>query len=260
MNRSIAERGGNILALFFTLAVNGMANGIPLGGQTTGEISDKFPSLFTPAGYVFSIWGLIYLGLMVLVVWQALPAQRANQNLAAIHRPFIASCLCNAAWIFAWHYDFLVLSLVIMVALLTSLVLMYRTLNIGLSTAPTSERWIVHLPLSIYIGWICVATIANISAIQIDRGWDNTFLDATTWTVSKLALAGAVASVMLYRRGDVAFMSVVIWASVGIYVKHSDVGAIQGASLTVVLSGLLLIAFHLANQFPSGEKSRAQHR
>jgi hypothetical protein len=152
MIRSISERGGNILAFAVVIVVNTMANAVPLGGQTTGEVSAKYPSLFTPAGYVFSIWGLIYLGLAVFVVWQALPAQRSNQNLAAIRIPFLINCACNAVWIFLWHYDLLLLSMLFMLVILGSLIHVYRTLNIGLSDATAKERWIVHLPFSIYTG------------------------------------------------------------------------------------------------------------
>jgi len=241
MNRSIADWGGNILAFVLVIVVNGMANGIPLGGQTTGEISAKYPSLFTPAGYVFSIWGLIYLGLLIFVIWQALPEQRANQNLAAIRIPFLISCASNAIWIFMWHYDLLVLSLVLMLCILGSLIRIYRTLNIGLSNAPAAERWIAHLPFSIYTGWITVATIANLSAFQISQGWDDLGFDAVTWTIIKIALAGAIAATVLFRRRDVTFVLVVVWAAVGITVKHLITPMVAGAAAALAIAATLLI-------------------
>jgi benzodiazapine receptor len=242
MNRSIADWGGNILAFVLVIVVNGMANGVPLGGQTTGEISAKYPSLFTPAGYVFSIWGLIYLGLLIFVIWQALPEQRTNKNLAAIRIPFLINCASNAIWIFMWHYDLLVLSLVLMFGILGSLIQIYRTLNIGLSNAPAAERWIAHLPFSIYTGWITVATIANLSAFQISQGWDDLGFDAVTWTIIKIAIAGTVAATVLFRRRDIAFMLVAVWASAGIAAKHSGIPMVAGAASVIAILGLLLIA------------------
>jgi hypothetical protein len=249
MIRSISERGGNILAFAVVIVVNTMANAVPLGGQTTGEVSAKYPSLFTPAGYVFSIWGLIYLGLAVFVVWQALPAQRSNQNLAAIRIPFLINCACNAVWIFLWHYDLLLLSMLFMLVILGSLIHVYRTLNIGLSDATVKEQWIVHLPFSIYTGWITVATIANLSALQINAGWDNVGLDAPTWTIIKLALAGSIAATVLFRRRDIAFVLVAIWASAGIAVEHAAIPVVSGAGTVIALLGVFLIAAELFSRF-----------
>lgn len=252
--RSTAEWCGNILAFAFTIVMNGLANGLPLGGQTTGEISDKYPSLFTPAGYVFSIWGLIYTSLTVFIVWQALPQQRSNRDLTAIRIPFLVSCAANGAWIFAWHYDLLVLSLILMVTLLGSLIQIYRTLNIGLSNGSANDRWILHLPFSLYLGWIAVAIIANISSLQIHNGWDNTGVNATTWTIIKIALAAAVSGTVLLRRKDIAFMLVTIWACAGIYFKQTAIPLISGAASVAVLFGLLLIASELVIRFRAREQ------
>lgn len=239
-NRSIADWGGNIVALAITIFVNGLANGLPLGGQTTGEISDKYPSLFTPAGYVFSIWGLIYLGLIVFVIWQALPRQRSNEKLGSVRVPFLVSCGCNAAWIFAWHFDFLVLSLVLMAGILGSLILIYRRLEIGQKRAPATERWCMHLTFSVYLAWISVASIANVSALQISRGWDDLVFSAVTWTIIKIAIAGSIAVTVLFRRRDVAFMLVVVWASIGTAVAHTAAPMVAGASAMLALVGLFL--------------------
>lgn len=246
--RSGSDRWGNILAFSVTILVNTLANGLPLGGQTTGEISDKYPSLFTPAGYVFSIWGLIYLGLAIFVVWQALPRQQTNTAIAAIRVPFFASCAANGMWIFAWHYDLLLLSLVLMFALLGSLIQIYRTLNIGISSASVMERWVVHLPFSIYIGWVTVAMIANLSALQIDQGWESVGFDATTWTIIKIAVAAAISATVLLRRHDIAFMLVSVWACTGIAVKHAATPVVSGASSVIAVFGVLLVLVELVSR------------
>lgn len=241
MKRSISDWGGNIFVFVLVIVVNAMANGVPLGGQTTGEISAKYPSLFTPAGYVFSIWGLIYLGLAAFLVWQALPAQRSNQRLADIRIPFLASCACNAIWIFMWHYDLMFMSLVLMLGILVPLIQIYRKLNIARSDVLAAERWLVRLPFSIYTGWITVAMIANISAAQIHWGWDAAGFNAVTWTIIKIALAGAIAATVLFRCRDVAYVLVVVWAAVGITVKHLLTPMVAGAAAAIAIAATLLI-------------------
>ena len=129
-----------------------------------------------------------------------------------------------------------------MLGILVSLVQVYRVLNIGLSTAPRAEKWLVHLPFSIYTGWITVATIANLSAVQIDRGLDNLLFAAPTWTVIKIAIAGSIAATVLFRRRDVAFVLVAVWASAGIAVKHQAFPVVAGAATVIALLGVLLIA------------------
>lgn len=248
MNRPIADWGGNILAFLLVIVVNGMANGVPLGGQTTGEISAKYPSLFTPAGYVFSIWGLIYAGLAAFVIWQALPGQRDNERMAAVNKWFMLNCAANAVWIFMWHFDLLVLSLIVMLVILGSLVQIYRTLDIGLSTAPAIERYLVHVPFSIYTAWITIATIANFSALQINSGWDDLGFDAVIWTIIKIAIAATIATTVLFRRRDVAFVLVAIWASTGIAAKHVAVPMVSGAASVIAILGVLLIAGELLSR------------
>ncbi|XOV85183.1 MAG: TspO/MBR family protein [bacterium] len=246
MQRSIADWGGNMAAFGIVLVANTLANAVPLGGQTTGEISDRYPSLFTPAGYVFSIWGLIYLALIFFVVWQALPAQRNSVLLQRMRLPFQISCLCNAAWIFAWHYDQLVLSLVIMLVLLWTLVTIYRRVNLHHQPQARGERFCLYLPFSLYTAWISVALIANASAIQLAYGWEGAVVSPVTWTVLKLAAAGTVAVGVLFRFRDSAWMLVVVWASLGIAFKHADTAIVYGAALLLGLLGLGLIALQLS--------------
>lgn len=249
MQRSITDWGGNIAALLVVLIANTLANAVPLGGQTTGEISDKYPSLFTPAGYVFSIWGLIYLMLLVFIVWQALPAQRQNPLLATLRLPFQISCLLNASWIFAWHYDQLLLSMLIMLGLLWMLVSIYLRLNFKRTAASLIERIVLYLPFSLYTAWISVAVIANASAIQIHYSWDDVAFSAQTWTVVKLALAGTLAVGVLFRFRDPVWMLVLVWASFGIAIRHADMSMVYGAALLLGLLGFGLILLQLGWSF-----------
>src|SRR5574338_1246700 len=130
-----------IVSTLTTLVVNGLANALPLNGQNTGQISDRFDVYFVPAGYVFSIWGIIYLGLIAFGIFQALPAQRENPRLRATGWWIVLSGLANSTWIFLWHYQQFPLTVVVMLVLLASLIIIYLRLGIGRSSVPTTENW-----------------------------------------------------------------------------------------------------------------------
>jgi hypothetical protein len=206
------------------------------------EIWAKYPSLFTPAGFTFSIWGVIYMALLMFVIWQALPAQRANQKIAGISRYFQINCLMNALWIVVWHYDLLALSLVVMLTILATLILIYRALITSIDSAPFVEHIALYLPFSVYTGWISLTTIANASTLQISSGWDDVWLTAVQWTLVKLAVAGAVGATMILRHRDIPFALVVAWAAYGISVMQSATPEVSGAATTLSLLALILVA------------------
>jgi benzodiazapine receptor len=240
MERKVTDWGGVIAAFIAVIIVNGLANGVPLGGQTTGEISAKYPSLFTPTGSTFSIWGLIYLSLIGFVVYQALPGQRNNTVIARISLLFIANCLANAAWIFVWHYDLLWLSLILMAAILISLIQIYRLLAAAGPPATKSEWMFVRLPFSLYTGWITVATLANLSCVQIAMGWDDAGLSAVDWTLLKLAVAGAIGATVVLRQRDITYVLVIAWAAFGIANRQVATPEVAGAAMTLCVLGVLL--------------------
>ena len=242
MPRTIADWGGNIAAFAVTILLNVLSNAVPINGQSMPEISAKYPSLFTPAGFTFSIWGVIYVALLAFVIWQALPAQRDNQKLAGISTLFKVNCIANATWIFVWHYDLLVLSLLVMLVILVTLVLIYRALIADIDSAPFKEHLVLYLPFSIYTGWITLATIANASVVQTANGWDNIAISAVQWTLLKLALAGAIGATMIVRFRDVPFALVFAWGAYGISVMQSATPAVAGAATTLSLLALILAA------------------
>lgn len=240
MSRSISDWGGNIAAFFFVIAVNALANGVPIGGQTTGEVSAKYSSLFTPATFTFSIWGLIYLSLTAFIVYQSLPAQRANSVIARIGLPFKLSCLANAVWIFAWHYDQLLLSMALMLTILGTLVVIYRALGESAAAMSVADRILLSFPFSLYTGWITVATIANFSAVQSGWGWNDLGLTAIEWTWLKLAVAGAIGATVVALRRDPVYILVIAWAAFGIFSKQSATPAVAGAAATLSMLAALL--------------------
>ena len=240
MQRSPSDWAGNMGAYAVTILVNVLSNALPINGQSMPEISAKYPSLFTPAGFTFSVWGVIYIALLTFVVWQALPAQRSNPKVAAVSAWFKLNCLANALWLIVWHYDLLLLSMLLMLVILITLIRIYAILIRDIETAPFIEHLVLYLPFSLYTGWIVVATIANASILQTAWGWDDAGITAVQWTMVKLALAGAVSATMILRFRDIPFAVVVAWGAFGISVMQSGTPAVSGAATTLSLLLLFL--------------------
>jgi hypothetical protein len=238
----------NIVALVVVLVVNGLANALPLNGLTTGEISDRFQVYFVPAAYVFSIWGLIYLGLIAFAVYQVLPAQRDNPRLQRISYGFIVSCLANAAWIFLWHYERFPLTLVAMLVLLVSLIFIYLRLGIGREEVSTLEKVCVAVPFSIYLGWVTVATIANMTSLLDYVGWGGWGIGPQVWTVIMLIAATGITAAVGFTRGDIAYMMVIVWAFIGIAVKHAGTPTVAISAWVMTAVVVVVIALNVVRR------------
>ena len=256
MQRPFRDWGGNLVAFAIVILLNFLSNALPINGQTMPEISAKYPSLFTPAGFTFAIWGAIYLGLLVFVIWQALPAQRSSDKVARLSTWFQVNCLMNAVWIVVWHYDLLVLSLLVMLVILATLILIYRTLIADIDAAPFTEHLVLYLPFSLYAGWITLATIANASILQTSNDWDYVWLTAVQWTLLKLALAGAIGARMVLKYRDPVFGAVVIWGAYGISAMQSATPSVSGAALTLSLLMALLVGFEFVTRLTETAKRR----
>ena len=249
-NQSTLLRIANIVAFVLVVIVNILANLLPLNGKTTASISDSYPTLIAPAGYVFSIWGIIYALLLVFTVFQALPSQKDKPFLRQIGYFFLLSSLANTVWLFMWHYGQIVLSILPMFVLLATLILIYIRLQIGRSTVTTSEKLSVHVPFSVYLGWITVAPIANVAAAAVSLNMNDLGLGEVTWTVLVIIIALIITLGVIVTRRDIAYSLVIIWALVGIVVKQNDQQSIvlsAGISAVVVL--VALIAVNLRSMF-----------
>ena len=233
-----------VLTVLVTLIVNGLANALPLNGLSTGEISDRFQVYFVPAGYVFSIWGLIYLGLIAFAVFQALPAQRENPRLRATGWWIALGGVANSVWIFLWHYEQFPLTLIAMLALLATLIITYLRLGIGRTKAPTTETWAVRVPFSIYLGWITVATAANVTSLLDYLNWGGFGIAPEIWMGIVLVAVLVIATLMAFTRRDVAYALVLLWALAGIGVKHAAVSAV--AIPTWITFGLVALTLTAA--------------
>jgi hypothetical protein len=241
--RDIVRQVVNVLATVLLITVNALANTLPLNGLTTGEVSDRFEVFFVPAGYVFAIWGLIYVALAGFTVYQALPAQRQNPHLRRIGYLYALSCLANVAWLFLWHYEQFPWTLLAMFALLLLLIAIYLRLRIGLIRVPPADTWLVHVPVSIYLGWITVATIANVTSVLDFLNWGGWGLTPEWWAIIMLVVGGLVACAVSITRGDVAYVLVIVWAFAGIVVKHVD--TLSVAITAGVVAGIVLLTLLL---------------
>jgi hypothetical protein len=221
MNKNTVRQIIVLVAIVATFAMNTLANTLPLNNLNTGEISDRFDIYFVPAGYVFSIWFLIYAGLIAFAIWQVLPAQAENPRLQKIGYLILLSCVANVTWLFLWHYEVFSLTLIAMVVLLLSLIAIYLRLGTGRTAVSTAETWLARVPFSIYLGWVTVATIANATQLLYYLEWGGWGIAPQVWAVIMLVVATAVASLVVLTRVDVAYMLVIIWAFIGIAIEHA---------------------------------------
>ncbi len=227
----------NVVAFAGMILMNYLANALPLGGKTTGQLSDQYPNLFTPAGITFSIWGVIYLLLLGFVFFQFRESQK--NLLASIGWLFAISCVLNALWIGAWHYEQLPLSLLIMGGLLIALIL----INIGLREAPAG---LIKAAFGIYLGWICIAAIANATALLVHFDWGGWGLSAVSWTLIMILAGTIIVSVTIFRLHNPFVGLAVIWAFAGIILKRqADEPTIVAASVL----GILLVAVIAVMEF-----------
>jgi len=238
---STALRYGNIAFFVLTVIMNSLAGSTKIiGGRNTADVSNANSTLITPAGYVFAIWGVIYILLGVFVVYQALPSQKGKVYFNKISWLFILSSIVNIAWLFVWQYEYLSLSVLLIFALLATLIAIYVRLGIGKSNAILREKLAVHLPFSVYLGWITVASIADVAATLVSYNWNGFGISPSTWAILVVAVALSITMLMLATRKDIAYALVIIWALVGIGVNHN--GNQTVVVLTEVASAMVAIA------------------
>ena len=230
-----------VISVVLTLVVNTLANTLPLNGQNTGQISDQFKVYFVPAGYVFSIWGLIYVGLIAYTIFQALPSQRENPRLQATGWWIVLGGIANSIWIFLWHYNQFPLTVVAMLVLLVSLLVVYVKLGVNRSKISTAEKLAVHLPFSIYLGWITVATIANISDVLYFIKWNGFGLTPELWMSIILGAVVLIAALMNFLRRDIAYAAVLLWALYGITVRKAGTPVVTPTWIAFGLVALTLV-------------------
>lgn len=248
MSKDSVRQLANVLSVGFALVINILASTLPLNGQNTGEISDRLPTYFTPAGYIFSIWFLIFVGWIAFAVYQALPAQKENPRLRRLGYVFALSGVFNAAWLFCWHYDQLALSVVVMLVLLGLLIASYLRLDVGKTPARGVEKWSVDVPMSIYLGWISVATVANISGWLYSIQWDGFGIAPQVWAVIMIVVATLLGALMTVLRRDSGYVFVLAWAFAGIGVKQAAAPLVANTAWAAAILMLGLAIFSIVQR------------
>lgn len=206
--------------------VNGLANALPINGMITGDISDFYPNLFAPTGITFTIWGVIYLLLAAHTLYQlGLFRKKGEEVKTALLKDvgilFGISSLANVGWIFSWHYRVIPLSMLFMLVILVCLALI--TIRIHKEKLTTTEKIFIRLPFSVYFGWITVATIANATTLLVDMLGSPVNLlgiSEVVWTVAILLIGLLIGVVTTLKHRDVAYGLVIVWAYIGILIKH----------------------------------------
>jgi len=244
-NNSVLLKWSNIIAFAFTVIVNSLAGSTTLlGGVNTAQISDSNPTLITPAGYVFAIWGIIYVLLGVFVVFQALPSQKEKEYTKKIGWLFVLSSIINIAWLFLWQYEFLSVSVVLMFLLLATLILIYLRLGIGKSPVTLREKLATQVPFSVYLGWITIASIADVSVTLVSVNWTGFGISLEIWAILIVIVALLIALLVVTTRKDIAYGLVIVWALIGIAVKQSgnqNIVTLTEASAIIVMVALAAI-------------------
>lgn len=219
--------------------VNFLANSLPINNRSTGDISDAYPNIFAPAGLTFSIWGLIYLLLAGYVIYQFVGIKKRNNTnieklCKKINLLFIMTSLANISWIFAWHYDFISLSVLIMVILLILLIRIVDTLRVEQLT--TQEKICISLPFDVYFGWITIATIANITVFLVSIGWNGFGLVDYVWATIILLVGALIGILRIIKDKSIAYGLVLIWAYFGILLKHVSTAGFNGQYPGVIMT------------------------
>lgn len=245
-----------VLILFTAMVgVNFLANTLPINGVTTGALSDLYVNLFTPAGLTFSIWGLIYLLLGGFAVYQF---KKEGAVISKLRQYFVLTSLINIAWIFAWHYQVIWLSLVIMVTFLGLLIKTSAILRKE-NYVGADYLWL-KLPFSIYFGWISVATIANFTVFFVDIGWNRFGLTEVFWVIAILIIGWLIGIARALYDKNLAYLGVFIWAYIGILIKHTSLLEFARThpavitTLYILISGYILVALFIATKKHSGTK------
>lgn len=242
----------NILGLIAVLVVNFLANYLPIGGYNTGELSAMYPSLFTPAGFTFSIWGIIYLMLIVWTVYVAMGLSKgeaiADRIVQTVGPWFVINCIANVGWIFVWHHQQILLALLLMLVILISLFQIYRAIDQDWLENNATTTFTVCLPFSIYFAWICVATIANTAIYLITINWGGFGLPAATWTVIMLGIVGILGLFVLWKERDTSFALIFVWALWGISRarlggEFSNISTTAMSILSVLLIGIFVAMY-----------------
>lgn len=252
----------NTLGYIIMMAANVMAVALPINGKTTAQISEEYPNLFTPAGFTFSIWGIIYLSLLTFIIYQLWLAfsNKHPEALSGLMQKmkgwFLISAVANACWLFAWHYHLIPVSMIIMGMLLISLVIIQLNFGIGTTPATLSEKIFIHFPFSLYLGWIAIATIANITTLFVFAGWEGNLHYQIIWTIIMIGIGTLASMAMILLRNNIVYALVSVWAFYGILMKRKAADVLdENAIVHTCIIAIGIIAVTISWQLYRKQKS-----
>jgi len=241
-----------VFTIVSVIVMNYLSQAVPFGGQTNGQVSDRYHTDFTPAGYAFSIWGLIYLGLIGFAIYQALPAQRANPRFRAIGLLVVLNGLLNCLWLPAFQNEYFAVSVLIILGMLFTALGINLGLRLGARSTPdqalrkvvpTAETWLARVPFAIYFGWLTVATIANVSVWLLAAGWNGWGLSAQTWSEIMMTAGIIIGTLTFVRIRSYAYLLVFVWAYVAIAVEQQGNGSVPLVAMVgAVIAGVVLVS------------------
>ncbi|MDF1617208.1 tryptophan-rich sensory protein [Petrocella sp. FN5] len=232
-----------VVTYILMIAINALANILPINGMSTGAVSERYSNLFAPAGITFSIWGLIYLLLLGHVVYQVIEVRTTDRHskkmLYEIGILFSISSVINTIWIFMWHYDFIGITLILMLMLLSLLIVI--RIRIEKYTLNFTQKLLIRLPFSIYFGWITIATIANVTTYLVYSQWEGFGLSEPFWMNIILIVGGTIGIITLIRLKDMPYGLVIVWAYIGILIKHLSQEGYKGDYISVIITTIFVI-------------------
>jgi hypothetical protein len=234
-----------LVAIVGAFVVNVASNIFPLNGLNIGAISNSLfkDVLFIPANYAFAVWGLIYLGLFALAIYQFLPNQKQDEDLRKIGYLLVIASVFQSIWVYLFLSRLFALSVVAMFGILIPLMIIYHVVGIGKKRVSRTKKLCLHNPVSIYLSWITVATVVNVACALYFHGWNGWGINNQVWTIILVVVATIIATVIVIRYKDIAYTGVTVWALIAIAVKHSNIDILRNLSifLAIILMFLVII-------------------
>ncbi|MBD2198205.1 MULTISPECIES: tryptophan-rich sensory protein [Calothrix] len=249
-NRDFIRQLATLAAIIGAFVVNVISNIFPLNGLSIGQISNTlFKNVsIIPANYAFAIWGLIYLGLFALGIYQFLPSQKEDADLRNTGYLLVIASIAQSIWVYLFLSRLFVLSVIAMLLILLPLIAIYLRLNIGNQHVSRQKKWYLYAPISIYLGWISVATIVNVACALYFQNWNGWGISAESWTVMLLAIASAIAATIVIQRRDIAYVGVTVWAILAIAVKHWNNPILRNVAIALVIALVVITIIKYVKQ------------
>jgi hypothetical protein len=229
-----------LVATLIVIAVNAAANILPINGMNTGQLSALYPTGFTPSGYAFSIWSLIYLGLLAFSTMGIFGAERSQARVQRLLPWYLINAAGNAGWILAWHYRYVALSVAIMLLILLTLIVMTAILRRE-PPATLAEFWSIDAPMRLYFGWITAATLVNLATLFYDWQAYPLGMDMAQWALVSVIVATAIYVWMAARTADGVYCGVGIWVAVAIAVRPVEISEPVRTAASAAI-GLIFVA------------------